>query len=242
MPVNVGGNIISSSSLTSDGVFKNVIVTEGLISHLDAGNINSYPGSGTAWNDLSGNGNGATLINATYTSENGGGIQFGYNAYATHNITSAPYQGNFTMNIIFKHTKGYNFGDWDWLYTMNAYGNGMTVTTLQDKIRFNYGQWFTDGFDWTKYPVMTVGNYYMMTVGRSGNTTFGYLNGASYLGWNSTSATPTLTNFRIGCPPNSNVAQEYWNGIINTLQVYNRALSYVEVIQNYYANKVRFGI
>ena len=33
------------------------VVTDKLTSHLDAANTQSYPGSGTAWNDISGNGN-----------------------------------------------------------------------------------------------------------------------------------------------------------------------------------------
>lgn len=33
-----------------------LIVQDGLVLHLDAANIKSYPGSGTNWNDLSGNG------------------------------------------------------------------------------------------------------------------------------------------------------------------------------------------
>ena len=31
------------------------IVTDGLVSHLDAANTKSYPGSGSTWYDLSGN-------------------------------------------------------------------------------------------------------------------------------------------------------------------------------------------
>jgi hypothetical protein len=41
------------------------IVTNGLIQNLDAGDINSYPGTGTAWYDLSGVGNNATLAGST---------------------------------------------------------------------------------------------------------------------------------------------------------------------------------
>ena len=37
------------------------IVTDGLTLLLDAGSENSYPGSGTTWTDLSGNGYDATL-------------------------------------------------------------------------------------------------------------------------------------------------------------------------------------
>ena len=37
-------------------ISNNSIVLSGLALHLDAGNAASYPGSGTTWTDLSGNG------------------------------------------------------------------------------------------------------------------------------------------------------------------------------------------
>ena len=44
------------------------IVTDGLVLHLDAAKRDSYPGSGTTWYDLSGNGNNGTLTNGpTYS-------------------------------------------------------------------------------------------------------------------------------------------------------------------------------
>jgi len=53
------------------------IVTNGLVLCLDAGNRQSYPGSGTTWTDLSGNGKNGTLTNGpTYTSANVGAIVF----------------------------------------------------------------------------------------------------------------------------------------------------------------------
>jgi hypothetical protein len=41
---------------------------------IDAGNPASYPGSGTTWTDLSGNGNNGTLVNGTSYSPSNGGI------------------------------------------------------------------------------------------------------------------------------------------------------------------------
>ena len=53
------------------------IVTDGLVLHLDAADRNSYPGSGTTFTDLSGNGNNATLQNGTsYSSDNGGTLVY----------------------------------------------------------------------------------------------------------------------------------------------------------------------
>lgn len=60
-------------------IFKNnpPIVTNGLVLYLDAANRQSYPGSGTTWNDLSGKGNNGTLINGpTFSNDNGGSIVF----------------------------------------------------------------------------------------------------------------------------------------------------------------------
>ena len=61
------------------------IVTDNLILMLDAANPRSYPGSGTAWKDLSGNGNNGTLVNSpTYSNTNLGGITFnGTSQYVT---------------------------------------------------------------------------------------------------------------------------------------------------------------
>ena len=52
------------------------IVTDGLVFYVDAANSKSYPGTGTDWADLSGDAT-ATLTNGpTYSSNNGGYIDF----------------------------------------------------------------------------------------------------------------------------------------------------------------------
>jgi hypothetical protein len=57
---------------------------------LDAGNSRSYPGTGTAWSDISGLGNNGTLTNGpTYSSDNLGSIVFdGSNDYVQFTSTS----------------------------------------------------------------------------------------------------------------------------------------------------------
>ena len=74
------------------------IVTDGLVLNLDAGNPQSYPGSGTTWTDLSGNGNNGTLLNGVgYDSDNGGSLVFdGSNDYVT-----TPLFGDSTTNRTF---------------------------------------------------------------------------------------------------------------------------------------------
>jgi hypothetical protein len=52
-------------------------IDNGLVLALDAADTNSYPGSGSTWTDLSGNGNDGTLTNGpTYSSDNSGYFSF----------------------------------------------------------------------------------------------------------------------------------------------------------------------
>jgi hypothetical protein len=76
MGLDLNGNKLFSTSIGSKGEVVKSIVTDGLICHLDAGNKNSYEGSGTTWTDLSGNGYNATLVN---------GVGFNSIGYLTFN-------------------------------------------------------------------------------------------------------------------------------------------------------------
>ena len=73
MKVPVG----STGRRTVSDFVPNSIIDDGLVLYLDAANTKSYPGSGTTWTDLSGNGNNGTLENGVgYNSGNGGSLVF----------------------------------------------------------------------------------------------------------------------------------------------------------------------
>ncbi len=67
------------------------IVTDGLVLYLDAANPKSYPGTGTSWYDLSGNGNNGTLVNGIgYDSNNRGSMVFdGVDDFISINYTNS---------------------------------------------------------------------------------------------------------------------------------------------------------
>ncbi|MCA0229887.1 MAG: hypothetical protein LCH91_05445 [Bacteroidetes bacterium] len=75
------------------------IPTNGLVLYLDAGNTASYPGSGTTWTDLSGAGRHTTLQNATYSSNNGGVIQFSGGSTSKAEVSSLSFV-NSTFTVI----------------------------------------------------------------------------------------------------------------------------------------------
>ena len=65
------------------------IITDGLVLALDAASPRSYPGTGTTWYDLSGNGNNGTNSNITYSSTNGGIFYFN-NSSSVSLISNSP--------------------------------------------------------------------------------------------------------------------------------------------------------
>jgi hypothetical protein len=219
------------------------IATNGLVSCIDGGYTGSYTRqTGGISYDLSGNNNRVQLTLANYDSSSGGSIQFGQNKFGTHTFSSAPFNGDFTFNIIFKHTNGFSFTNWDFLYTVNAFGVGFTVTTFLDKPRINYGQWFTDVLDTSSFSALTVGQNYMMTVIKSSNVFSCYVNAVSYGVGSTTTTSITLSNFRIGCGPSANIGVEYWVGNIYVINIYNRAISPSEVTSLYDGYKTIYNI
>ncbi len=61
MPFDINGNILTDSQVKYYN--ETTVIRDGLVMYLDAGVSNSYPGSGSTWFDLTGNGNHGTLIN-----------------------------------------------------------------------------------------------------------------------------------------------------------------------------------
>ena len=82
-----GHNSFGSLNSIGDGsVSITCLTNSSLVLHLDAGNPASYSGTGTTWNDLSGNDSHVTLTNTTFSSANGGSIAFnGTSSYANFN-------------------------------------------------------------------------------------------------------------------------------------------------------------
>lgn len=75
----ISNTLIYNRALSDSEILTNYNSTkfrhDGLVLKLDAANLNSYVGSGSTWNDLSGNGNNATLTNGpVFNSNNGGQI------------------------------------------------------------------------------------------------------------------------------------------------------------------------
>ena len=98
--INSTGCMKIPSGKTVNRLISEEVVTDGLVGYYDAGNTNSYSGSGTTWSDLSNNTNHATISGSTFNASNGG-----YFANdGSNDLITVPYQQNpMRVNQFFSH-------------------------------------------------------------------------------------------------------------------------------------------
>lgn len=216
-------------------------VTDGLLIYLDAGNVESYPGSGTTWTDLTGNGYNSTLVNSpTYSNTDGGVLQFnGSNNYAT--ITGLDLRRDFSLEIWVKINAFATFGP-------NFFGQGISDTNQSiftchfvDGATLLYRMYSND-YDLTLSPATPTNTWtqYIFTYTHSSPYTKkvyrdGILKGTS--GPQGQYAGTGIFYIGTSYGLNSNL-----NGNIAISRIYTKVLSDVEALKNYNADKSRFGL
>ena len=213
------------------------IVTDGLVLVLDAANKKSYPGSGTTWTDLSGNGNDAVLYNSpTYTNNNVHTFNFDEtNDYAKVDNTTLLSKTAYTKIAWFRpesSTANIVSGGGD-TYGQHAFWMNGTSNSLRAG---HNGSWARVSYS----PGDMLNQWWFGSV--TFNTTSGwvlYLNGEQVDTDANTSTFTGNQNILIGAYGD---ASNLFDGDISIVMVYNRVLSPQEVLQNYNALKSRFGL
>jgi len=214
----------------------NMIVDSSLKLWLDAGNPNSYSGSGTTWTDLSGNGNNATLVVAPTYSGSGYFTFNGSSQYAS--IPSSASLTTTTPTIIIACTvaasgtpmsKG-QYGSY-WNYGING------PATTNFRLRNNDG-------DTVSATYGTISGMNIFAGVWDGTNMNFYLNG-NLVSQSTQFYGPVANNtgfLTIGCALYGATPTEFFNGNIAMIQVYNRPLSAAEIKQNFNATRDRYAI
>jgi hypothetical protein len=213
------------------------IARNGLVLNLDAANQKSYPGSGTGWNDLTGNGNNGILTNGpTFNSANGGSIVFdGVDDYVNLSDISN-YTNNFTINCWIKiNNSGLNviISKWDTVYTSNRFflfRVNNNILQFYDSNTTLYAGGSISSNIWTNTSFIINGSNSQL-----------YINGSP----SGNQFTPTLilrSGLNLALGSYSVSLNSFFNGNIANSQIYNRALTSTEVLQNYNAQKSRFNL
>jgi hypothetical protein len=226
------------------------IVTTGLISVLDPGFVASYPRGGTSMYDLSGTANNGTLTNGPIYSLTGGGY-FTYDGINEFTELPASSLGSATasytlgamVNVnVFDATNnsvaisrgrdGFGSG-WSVLLAMGGTGVPLfaVVTTVPSTAAFSAvgtasgatGTW-----------------YYLAGSWQAGTAIKVYLDGV--LRGTTNTSTTTLRSSSAGFSIASIASTVFYNGSIGHCHIYNRVLSDAEILQNYNALKIRYGL
>ncbi len=229
------------------------IVRDGLVLHLDAANPKSYSGSGTVWNDLSGNGNHVTMDSVYVPVYNSSGY-FYFNGGANFETQSANIvlSSEVTLSGWYKRT-GSGGGSPRILEThqtgaLVSASNCLAVDTdgsLRAWVDVNgtTSSRIGDADDSTQYGLNI---WKMFTMTYNGSQVKIYVNGvntASYSGSNSNIDDANIIT--IGAISDINTYTHnahYFTGNISISKIYNRALSTTEIQQNFEATRDRYGI
>lgn len=216
------------------------IVTSGLIFALDAGDINSYPGSGTTAADLVG-GTVGTLSSATFSSQNKGNWIFdGTDDYIS--ITGLDSSFHTSQGSIEAWVKPSSDGS-DQMVA--GFGGGGTYGATR-VIRINGSNWgyvtYGSGTeDWGGFASVAFNTWAHVVLGWNGTALTFWLNTVKYTATRSGVVTPNSSVIRLGSAP-WNAADREFEGNIARYSAYSRLLSDSEIEQNYEAQKTRFGL
>jgi len=231
------------------------IITSGLVIVLDAADRNSYIGSGTTWRDMSGNGNNCTLINGpTFNSTNGGSLFFDgaddYLSIPYFNLTTQ----SFAVETWFKPQQNTTYirgilscGDlWSGPFPDGSAGRpGWCLGYFPDNTQISYGL-TGGGVVYREYgPSLSANTIYNLFMVRNTeeNILRLYVNGTLY----NSIAVPSsvsLTGNKL------TITHQIWDfsppgpfGDFYSIKVYdNKSFTSQEVLQNYNAQKSRFGL
>ena len=214
------------------------IATDGLVLALDAADRNSYVSGSTIWRDLSPNGYTGTLSNGpTFSSNNGGVIVFDGADDRCVISNTIPSLSTFTIEF-FLNTAVVD-GTQNIFLDQNTSLRYEVTTT--NKFNIHLGNGSTWAFTTDSSNTVVVANTWYHTAWTwNGSLSIIYVNGildASYSHSASSSGTGDIT-----------LAQYFsgtsyaWSGRIGSVKIYNRALSAAEILQNYNAQKSRFGL
>lgn len=214
-------------------------VQNGLVLHLDAGNNKSYPGTGATWFDLCGNTNASLVASPTFASTFCG--EFILNGSSQNASVSSVYNfatSNKMTAIVWAKSAVENWNNFGFIISRRD----------QFIIHPNSGTrdincYFNTNLGWqaVSYTPSIITVYAQYAMSYDAGTVNAYHNGVRTTG-GSLGATLTSDTGVVEIGKDDLITARYLNGSIASVQLYNRALSPNEILQNYNAAKSRFGL
>jgi len=239
------------------------IVTDGLMLCLDAGDLNSYPGSGTDCYDLSGNVNNGSLSVESIGTTTSGSMSF----TGTGDITGTP-PGDYIIipqeiTRVQNYPNGVTYNIWInpdvnerrallWgsgtmrhmeVYCGSAGGSFRTEAALQNGYSFGANA-PSDGVPintWTNITVVWAPHDTIRPVYWYKNGILFYTHPNFHSGTGGESEDFYFTGIGRATGSVTYTYAKSWSGKIDCFKIYNKSLSESEILQNYNSQKGRFG-
>ena len=245
-PTNTATNTATPTPTSTPAV----PVTTNIVLYYDPSNLSSYPGSGTTINDLSGNGLNGSLSNITFTSP-----YFTYNGTSSQvsvadNALLEPGSGNWTMEVWVNQSVGGNdvvLGKFDngGAASNVSYSIRTTNTTYYAQLGSGSGSGSSLFVNSTNY-VGTIGTWYQIVyvfTNVAANTLETFVNGVSIgsVGHSLASILNSTNPLYIGSY-NGGEFPQWFDGKIGITRLYNTSLTSSEVLQNFNADKSKYGL
>jgi len=228
------------------------IITDNLLLLLDAGNIKSYPGSGTIWYDLSNNGNNFNIVSGAYNSngymdfngsygiaKNSSNISLSDSTGVTYHLVTRIKNSSADWRTL---TRAYNPGDHHVIIASGGWEIGMYDNEGAGFLGTGYQQTSLPNYNTTNWIQMywrwqSSSPYYQFSFNDSPGAIRGSITNSSSRynrgfgaigGYHNENTDPTS-------------ASQFW-GDISYFAVYNRFLNDSELLQNYNALKGRYNL
>lgn len=214
------------------------IVTDDLVFYFDPGNIKSYPGNGSILYDLSKNSNNATLNGVSFISDFSGSFEFEPYPILDYIVTDniIDFSANWTVLAWVTITE-----DIKYTHILTSTDGQSNFSCKIDEAINNKKPYFysTSGRTFTSYTgdPLTPGTMYQLGYSYNGSELRIYVNGQMV---NSGSATLNSTPSTLKI--NGGHSSEYASFTGGCFYFYSRALSDVEITQNFNALRGRYGI
>jgi len=221
-------------------------VTDGLVSYWDAGNIKSYPKTGSTWTDLKPTTNITLSGSPTFSSNNKGYLSFASASSQYGTATSSGDLATWTVECFVRFTASYSSkvstiicGQFNGSNKFN-----FSIGTNNSPNNYNIAVGFFDGA-WHNTTGITYAQnqWFHITGSYDGATIKQFTNGTLVDSLNYAGTPSSGGEWRIN---------RRWDDVVSSgnlfdidlaaLRIYNRALTNAEIIQNYNSIRGRFGI
>lgn len=219
------------------------IVSDNLTFHLDSSNTNSYPGTGTTWTSLVNSSHVGTFAgDPTFNPAEANSIDLDGNDHIEINDSSLfDFSGDFTIGVWMKLDQiGQSAGAsvvWstDVLDQFQFHIVPSSPTTMSLGINNSMNNFVVSS--------SPVGRWMYLVFSRTSGVISAYENGA-LIGTSSNNGSINCSAFYLGVQTPSRVPfyGHYTDGKFGALEVYSDGLTGAEVLQNFEAEKSRFGL